>query len=235
MAAYSNYGYDGLRYIFFTQRYETLYYFFTGTRRNFSDRFTAKMSNTTPQGNYLYAVADSIRKDGLANEVDWPVPPTVTWDEYYKEIPQDVKDKAKKFLDTWAINYEFIDVTRESLLKHIKQSPIQVVIPGHAVMNFFTNEDVYKYFDSYEPFIKERTDGFITALKYVMTKKTMTITQNELEKLYLAVFGRLPDSAALGYVGQELSFVLDEFLKSPELKAKGAIEQVLDTYFSVKL
>ena len=213
---------------------ETLYYFKTGVRRNFSDRFTAKMSNTTPQGNYLYLVADSIRKDGLVDETDWPAPDDTTWDSYYLDIPQVVKDVAKDFLKDWMIQYEFIDVTRESLLKHIKQSPIQVVIPGHAIMNFFTNDDIYKYFDSYEPFIKERTDGFITALKYVMTKN-MTINEQELALLYKTVFGRDPDVDAFGYAGQNLAFVLGEFQKSPEWKAKAQVLQVLDSEFNVKV
>ena len=34
---------------------------------NFSDRFTAKMSGTTTNGNYLYKVGDSIRKDGFVD------------------------------------------------------------------------------------------------------------------------------------------------------------------------
>jgi hypothetical protein len=38
-------------------------------------------------------------------------------------------------------------------------------------MLFVTKEQVYKYFDSYAPFIKERTDGFVSALKYVLRPK----------------------------------------------------------------
>ena len=53
---------------------ETLYYFYTGERRNFSDRFTAYMSGTMKRGNYLWKVGDSIRRDGLVDEKDWPAP-----------------------------------------------------------------------------------------------------------------------------------------------------------------
>ena len=38
---------------------------------NFSDRFTAKMSGTTKDGNYLQKVWDSIRNHGLLSEKDW--------------------------------------------------------------------------------------------------------------------------------------------------------------------
>lgn len=150
---------------------ETLYYFKTGVRRNFADRYTARMSGTTPQGNWLWKVGDSIRKDGLAEEADWPTPLNPTWETYYETPPMEVINKAKDFLKIWEVKYEFVDFTRESLIYHLKQSPIQVVFPNHAVMNFFTAEQVYRYFDSYAPFIKERTDGFISALKYVLRPK----------------------------------------------------------------
>src|SRR3972149_4039603 len=39
--------------------------FLTGKQVDYSDRFTATMSGTTSQGNYLWKVADSLRKDGL--------------------------------------------------------------------------------------------------------------------------------------------------------------------------
>lgn len=149
---------------------ETLYYFQTGLQRNFSDRFTARMSGTTPQGNWLWKVGDSVRKDGLVDEMAWSTPQGATWDTYYSTVDIEVINKAKEFLKEWTINYEFIDFTRESLMYHLKQSPIQVVFPNHAVMNFYTAADVYKYFDSYAPFVKERQEGFTSALKYILTK-----------------------------------------------------------------
>lgn len=162
---------------------ETIYYFKTGKRINFSDRFTATMSGTTPNGNYLWKVGDSIRKDGLIEEVTWPTVDNFDWATYYTSPTIEIINRAKEFLDEWTINYEFIDFSKESLLKHLKQSPIQVVIPGHAVMLFTSTEQVYKYFDSYEPFIKERTDGFVSALKYVMTRKEMyTLVQVDGQK-----------------------------------------------------
>ena len=40
-------------------------------------------------------------------------------------------------------------------------------------MLFSTTEQVYKYFDSYSPFIKERVEGFVSAMKLVLIKKPM--------------------------------------------------------------
>ena len=64
-----------------------------------------------------------------------------------------------------------MDFSRDSLIYHLKQSPIQVVFPNHAVMLFNTPAQVYDYFDTYSPFVKHRTDGFVSAMKYVLRKK----------------------------------------------------------------
>ena len=78
---------------------EAQHKFLTGSARNFSDRFTATMSGTTSQGNYLWKVADSIRKDGLVDEADWGTPDNYDWNSYYSPPSIVIIDKAKKFLD----------------------------------------------------------------------------------------------------------------------------------------
>lgn len=138
---------------------------------NASDRLLAKMSGTSSTGNWLWRVGDQLRKGGLIAEEHWPVPFPMTWDNYYSDPPMEIINQAKDFLKDWEIQYEFVDFTRESLIYHLQQSPIQVVFPNHAVMLFTTKEQVYKYFDSYSPWIKERTDGFVSALKYVLRSK----------------------------------------------------------------
>ena len=155
----------------FTNSIEVQYKFQTGVERNFSDRFTATMSGTTKKGNYLWKVADSGRLDGLVDEHLYPMNANMTWDEYYEAIPIELIDKAKEFKNDWQIRYQFIPFDRESLMYHLKQAPIQVVIPGHAVLDFFTTEDVVRYFDSYEPFIKDYTGIIASACKIVLTKK----------------------------------------------------------------
>jgi hypothetical protein len=62
---------------------EVQYKFLTGKERNFSDRFIATLSGTTPQGNHLYKVGDAIRKEGLVDESVWPTPENYSWDSYY--------------------------------------------------------------------------------------------------------------------------------------------------------
>jgi len=198
---------------------ETLYFFITGVRRNFSDRFTARMSGTTQDGNWQWKVADSIRKAGIVDEELWPAPtsPSTTWGEYYSVPPIEVVNKALEFKNDWEVTYEFIDFTRESLLYHLKQAPIQVIIPGHAVMNFLTTDQVYKYFDSYSPFVKERVEPFVYAMKLILTKKTMKLTKEQVNGLYQLGFKRNVDSGGEAtWVGKELDFVLDGLLNSKE-------------------
>lgn len=191
---------------------ETQYKFLTGEYRNFSDRFTAKMSDTQPEGNYLWKVADSIRKDGIVDESAWATPSSFTWNSYYSEIPQEVRDQAKKFLEEWDIAYEWVDTSKASLMTHLKHAPIQVVIPGHAVMNFYTTGQIITFFDSYEPFIKE-VQNVMWALKYVLTRKKPNkklMSETTVKNLYLLAFYRLPDATEMSFwKGKDI----DEFLK----------------------
>jgi len=208
---------------------ETLYFFHTGKHQNFSDRFTARMSGTTSQGNWLWKVGDSIRKDGLVDEELWPVPQGLTWDTYYATPQIEVINKAKKFLDDWQVNYEWIDFTRESLLYHIKQAPIQVVFPNHAVMNFFNPEGIYKYFDSYAPFIKDRTDGFVSALKYVMTKKNNMTKGQKIIRCAQAVEG-YKDPTGVDYWGAIIdSEGLDGVIKHFQARFPDKIKELEDS------
>lgn len=193
---------------------ETQYKFLMGKDRNFSDRFTARMSGTTTDGNWLFRVADSMRRDGLVEENDWPFPQNYTWDEYYATPPIEIVNKARTFLNDFVIQYEWVDVTRESLEKHLKHAPIQVTIPGHAVLNFWRKEDVQKYFDSYEPFIKERKEPFVSAMKIVLTRKNL-MTKEEVEIWYEILDINDPDGSGRAYwVGKPSLAFAKEFAKN---------------------
>ena len=176
---------------------EAQHKFLTGQYREFSDRFTAKMSDTIPAlGNTLWRVGDSIRIDGLLDEADWPAPPNYDEAAYYSPIPAEKKLKAKEFLKDWNVAYEWVDTDKISLIKHLKHSPLQVVIPGHAILNFYTNEQIIRYFDSYEPFIKE-TENITWAFKYVLSPIKKTMTSEEVKKIYRLAFYRDPDAGEL--------------------------------------
>lgn len=121
------------------QALNDLGFFDENNRFRCSNRFTAKMSGTTKRGNYLTAVWDSIRKDGLLPYKDWDFPyeqrnPVFDWDDYYAEIPQELKDKAKKSLIYLSTMYEWVITNggqmsegEHSVIElHLKQAPLQV-------------------------------------------------------------------------------------------------------------
>lgn len=160
---------------------------------NLSDRFTAKMSGTTRKGNTFVNVWDSMRKHGVLPEADWPYPrektvPAFDWDDYYSEIPQNLKDKAKKFLDYFTISYEWVPVA--AIKEHLKHAPIQIAAPtcpgwndrdpvpacsmnpNHATMVFRADGETYD-FDTYAPFRKRLAKDYPVSysLKGVLTPK----------------------------------------------------------------
>lgn len=140
---------------------------------NLSDRFIAKMSGTTNQGNSMNKVWQTIRECGVIPESDWAFNDNFTWEEYYAEIPQELKDKGKKFLERFIINYEWVltgtqdrNTQQTTLQKQSKQAPIQIAsfpIQGsnpvadkgcgstHATI-IHRVDDKYRVFDHYEPF-----------------------------------------------------------------------------------
>jgi len=139
-----------------------------GGKVNFSDRFTAKMSGTTRRGNTGGRVADSIRHDGLVPEVLYPFPriqrsPVFDWDDYYAEIPEELKELGKEFAKRFDIQYERVEV--KNFKEALEHSPVQVYIStgcprkngvwqrcgktiNHAVM-LYKIKDVYYTYDSY--------------------------------------------------------------------------------------
>ena len=154
-------------------------YFDENGNFNVSDRFTAKMSGTTKLGNYMTNIWESIRKDGLVPEKMWPAGSEFVWDKYYEEIPQEIKDFGKNFLEIFQVNYEFVVVYdsdyAERIKKHLQQAPLHIAAPvcppwntdkvleacgdrkaSHATMIYgYTDSDYFNDFDHYNPFQKK--------------------------------------------------------------------------------
>ena len=170
-----------------------------------SDRFTAKMSGTTDKGNYLQRVWDSVKHDGLLPESDWGYPrrqrtPVFDWDDYYKPIPQELKDKAKQLLNHFSFAYEwtftnktiaYTDVELAELKKQLIQAPLHLAAPtcnwgsgiiepcgkiraSHATTIYKVDDYIYD-FDHYDPVNKT------LSLKYIMSyimKGIVTLSTN---------------------------------------------------------
>lgn len=97
-----------------------------GLSMNFSDRFTAKLSGTTKDGNSFYNVAESIRTlHGGVPETAWP-DVTTNFEDYYKEVANEVVALGKELFPSWVISYEFVWDTTDSLWESLQYGPIQV-------------------------------------------------------------------------------------------------------------
>lgn len=101
----------------------------------FSRRFTAKMSGTIPyQGNSKANVWNSILRDGLVLESDWPTDPAMTVDQFFAPIPASVK--AKGLQCPWNVNYEYLpDSSINSISNALSFSPVQVSVDGEYAYN----------------------------------------------------------------------------------------------------
>lgn len=166
----------------------------TGVEENYSDRWIAKMSGTTQEGNYLYKVGDTIRKYGMVKESSYPSNQNMTWEQYYAEIPPaklaELIAEGKEWLKKWDVKTEFIDATKPQMLKHIKHAPLQIVKPGHAILNFFNESDIVNYFDTYEPYKKKINYSQVqAAYKYVLTpmEQPKKVIINDHGKIYIVV------------------------------------------------
>lgn len=159
-----------------TNSVEVQHKFFTKEEVNYSDRFLAKRSGTTRQGNYLDRVAESARKDGLILQEYYP-DTDGSWDEQYVEIPNlnELLFEGQKFLKDWYIKYERVPFDPTSLKYHLKHAPLQVIVPGHAVVDIYNDGAIDKIFDSYEPWIKQvpgsKYGEIIYAMKIVLYKR----------------------------------------------------------------
>ena len=155
----------------------------TAQQVNFSDRFLAKMSGTTSEGNYLYIVGDTLRNIGGVLEEEWPKPPeaTATWASYYSAIPQFVIDRAKKqFRDKYKIETEWVGNTADALRYHLKHAPLQFVIPGHAIAGIIlaVDNNNVSFLDTYDPYIKTIPITRLTDVyKILLTCKEKNMSQ----------------------------------------------------------
>lgn len=157
-------------------------------KANLSDRFLAKMSGTTEQGNSLQKVCDTLRHFGAVAEKDWNYPrlqrtPVFDWNDFYAEIPDEVKAKGQRFLEKFEIQYEWVQ--DGDFAKHLKQAPLQIAIglcapwnteqpiagcgikpAAHAITLYAEDGGQHKVLDQYEPYRK--TLGSDYSIQWIM-------------------------------------------------------------------
>jgi hypothetical protein len=216
-----------------------------GEEKNWSDRFTAKMSGTTREGNSLYNVAESLRK--LHGEIRQDLWPNIgkTWEEFYSEIPTNIKGQALKSLDEYLIQYEWLiaPLYPNILMDALKYAPIQIGIyaygvlidgvhqkpvvgqgPNHAVTLIGYKEGEYwLIFDHYQgneirKLAWDYTIGF--AMKFNITKKAMIFKKTKDQPhIYLIMNGKkvmLVDMPTLNALGDGQFEEVDSLAQYPD-------------------
>lgn len=132
-----------------------------------SKRFIAIMSETTPRGNYLTKVAQTIRDYGLIPEYLLPFEGN-DWDTYYnkQKITEQMFDIGKQFAKYFPVQYEWtvtpnmgglLEDQRSKVLHELKHTPLQIAQTGHATDYYNGVESVrFGILDSYHPFLKDK-------------------------------------------------------------------------------
>lgn len=158
--------------------------YMTDGKMNFSDRFTAKMSGTTINGNSMGTVWQSIRDNGMVPEAMWPMPsadiiahPDQAWQLYYATVPADVIAMGLKYKQFFQTLYEWVfsapgQSSATQVANCLKIAPLHVATavcgnwntdgpitgcgPGGAHATIITAEDStgYHILDHYVPFDK---------------------------------------------------------------------------------
>jgi hypothetical protein len=238
----NRWGYDRMACVTYSclNCIETLYKYQTGVDRNFSDRFLAKMSNTSPSGNTLENVFDTARKVGLVDEQIWP-DVEGGWNVYYEDIPQSVVDQASAFGKEWNLYREWVNsYNPDDIFLTLKSSPVQVTVKyaagseilnpvgtvNHAVTLYAAEKNKYFWiFDHYTQTNKKYDWNykFGSALKPTLMQKInitpMTIENDTLCQLVQDVggFGLFID----GYI---IVDELDKVLASWVVRNKGDLK-----------
>src|SRR5205085_12094931 len=111
--------------------------------------------------------------------------------DFYRPLTQQSRQLAKQFLSKYDFAYEWISPTKEELKKHLKQSPLQIVVStcsdwnnetvgacntstfNHAVLLVAFDGDRPVIFDSYSPFLKtlSEKERIAVALKPLVSLK----------------------------------------------------------------
>lgn len=136
---------------------------------DFSDRYTAKMSGTTKSGNTMGKVFNSVQfYDYFVSFLFWQNE-GVSWDDFYKEIPEDIQKLAKQNKGTFDFSIDWIfSINQNTLKEALTYSPIWVALyaygpkvdgvyqpvvgtqPNHCVMIYGYDENGnWKVYDHY--------------------------------------------------------------------------------------
>lgn len=166
-----------------------------GEKANYSDRFLAKMSGTTKEGNDPHTVGETLRKKGCVIQEDWPWTEDLNrWDEFYSDIPDEVKTLALAFKAKYDFGHQYVNTDPQTMMTALMYSPLGVDVfawgfpdsegiyhregrqSGHwTVVYGYEYGKYWKCFDTYPPFRKklEWNYGFSMVKQYTLHKQVV--------------------------------------------------------------
>lgn len=208
----------------------------TGIEPNYSDRWTAVMSETMPTGNYFYRVADELRKSGVVHEAHYPTPESYTWEEYHTMIPNPPQDsliaEGLDWLERWDVKYHWVDLKNQGA-HWMKMAPLVGNLPGHAVLIVKIEGTTVTYFDSYKPYLKSvHVDAFKNyAIQLVLTPKIMSntlILKDEASDLVVVGFPNNSEDAfksMMANIGRPVPLKADGSIDWSKVKLDGTFRR----------
>ena len=205
-----------------------------GNERNFSERFSAVLSENTREGNDPNKVAEAARKKGLLDDDKLPFSLDIdSWEKWASPNPmtQDLLDEAHKFIDLNDIGHEWVNANPNAMMDALKFSPLGVSVvawyerngkfyfpPGlphtHWVCLFdYSFGDYWEVFDSYDKTIKrlEWNVPFVYVKRYALGK---SIRLSILEQIVATLVKLVPILAFLVKKTEPLPVQTEEKPKS---------------------
>ncbi len=189
-----------------------------GIEKNFSERFLASISGTKEGGNSPRTVCNYLRKCGVVPQEVWPFDSSVdTFEKYYEDIPQDIKNLALEFVNEWDFKYEIVPSTPQMITMALKCSPLLISVSAwfekdgkfyrpegmtdnHATTMFYEREGEFRrVFDSYDkPCIKDVEWNAIPmqVVRFSIEKREKTVKKNWIIDLWERLVDLIKDICA---------------------------------------
>lgn len=170
---------------------ETLFAAQYGMKVNFSERYTAKLSGTTKDGNSPQKVIEYIRKYiGTIPDTMLPFDDSIkSWDKFYSGIQFNHLLIGLQWILRWNVQHEWVDGTHEAMKDALKFSPLGCAVNAwHLENGLYTrsgsdnhwtliidykDKDHWLVWDSYDKVIKklEWNYSFTRVKRYSIQKR----------------------------------------------------------------
>ena len=195
----------------------------TGFFFEFSERFTAKTSDTQPWGNALQNVVDALNTNGLCLTQYWPELTystdyeNINWATYYADIPASVLASA------YRVNCSLVKLSPTQVTQALTVAPLWTIIKTAGLLHCVAQISETQFYDSYEVRVKNFSDGYPIQSQYALQLTFLNMPNAEfVQKAGTQEFGfYLPSLSPDALKDKALNFGL------PIVKADGTIDFTL--------